>query len=214
MQAIGEAFQEGGWGMYPILVCSIFTIGLAAERLFYLYFRASAVDKKKLVATLKARIQEGKVADAVKIVSGNPAPMSRILLAGLSKWNRSDEEVQSAMDEASLKELPMIEKRIGYLAVLSNVAMLSGLLGTITGLIKSFAGVAGVDPSMKATLLAAGISEAMNCTAFGLLTAIPGLVFYALCNGKAQGVVDDIHEVTVEVVNMVVNHRRAMKPAA
>src|SRR3970040_1183863 len=155
MQAIGEAFQEGGWGMYPILVCSIFTIGLAAERLFYLYFRASAVDKKKLVATLKARIQEGKVADAVKIVSGNPAPMSRILLAGLSKWNRSDEEVQSAIDEASLKELPMIEKRIGYLAVLSNVAMLSGLLGTITGLIKSFAGVAGVDPSMKATLLAA-----------------------------------------------------------
>ncbi|HEV8322386.1 MAG TPA: MotA/TolQ/ExbB proton channel family protein [Myxococcota bacterium] len=214
MQAIGEAFQGGGWGMYPILTVSIFVVGIAAERLFYLYFRAAAVDKKKLVATLKARIQEGKVADAVKLLSGNPAPMSRILLAGLSKWNRSDEEVQSAMDEASLKELPQIEKRVGYLAVLANAATLVGLLGTITGLIKSFAGVAGVDPSMKATLLAAGISEAMNCTAFGLMVAIPSLLFFAVCNSKAQAITDDIHEVTVEVVNLVVNHRRAMKPAA
>jgi biopolymer transport protein ExbB/TolQ len=133
--------------------------------------------------------------------------MSRILLAGLSKWNRSDEEVQAAMDEASLKELPQIEKRIGYLAVLSNVAMLSGLLGTITGLIKSFAGVAGVDPSMKATMLSKGISEAMNCTAFGLGTGILGLGTYAIINGMTQGVLDGINQATVETLNLVVAGR-------
>ena len=83
--------------------------------------------------------------------------------------------MQQAMDEEALRELPQLEKRTGYLAMLGNLATLAGLLGTITGLIKSFAGVAGVDPSMKATMLSKGISEAMNCTAFGLGTGILGL---------------------------------------
>ena len=79
-----------------------------------------------------------------------------------------------------------IEKRTGYLAMLGNLATLAGLLGTITGLIKAFAGVAGVDPSMKATMLSKGISEAMNCTAFGLVTGILGLATYASLNGMTQ----------------------------
>src|SRR5436305_421156 len=78
-------------------------------------------------------------------------------------------------------------------------------------MIHSFAGVAGVDPSMKATLLAKGISEAMNCTAFGLITAIPALLAFAILNGWTQGILDDINEVSVQVVNLVVGHRNAMK---
>ena len=70
--------------------------------------------------------------------------------------------------------------------MLGNLATLAGLLGTIGGLIKSFAGVAGVDPSQKATLLSKGISEAMNCTFFGLLTGIIGIGAFAWLNGKTQ----------------------------
>jgi hypothetical protein len=113
------------------------------------------------------------------------------------------------MDEAALREIPKLEKRTGYLAMLGNVATLVGLLGTIIGLINSFAGVAGVDPSMKATLLAKGISEAMNCTAFGLITAVPALP-RSRCSTADQTILDDINEVSVQVVNMVVGHRNAM----
>ena len=98
--------------------------------------------------------------------------MTKIIAAGLRKAGGSEHDVQQAMDEEALRELPRLEKRTGYLAMLGNLATLAGLLGTITGLIKSFAGVAGVDPSMKATMLSKGISEAMNCTAFGLGTGI------------------------------------------
>ena len=133
---------------------------------------------------------------------------------GLTKFNRPDHEVQAAMDEAALKELPRIEKRTGYLSMLGNIATLVGLLGTILGLIHSFAGVAGVDPSMKATLLAKGISEAMNCTAFGLIVAIPALLEFAILQGWTQGTLDDINEVSVQVVNLVVGHRNAMKGGA
>ena len=113
------------------------------------------------------------------------------------------------MDEMALKEKPMIEKRTGYLAMIGNVATLAGLLGTITGLIKSFAGVAGVDPSQKATLLAAGISEAMNCTAFGLLVGIISLLAFSILNGKTQALLDDIDEVTAQVMNLISGSRQA-----
>ena len=85
--------------------------------------------------------------------------------------------------------------------------MLSGLLGTVTGLIAAFGAVANADAASKATMLAKGISEAMNCTAFGLLAAIVALIGFAILNGKTQGLVDDINGATVEVLNLVVNNR-------
>jgi biopolymer transport protein ExbB/TolQ len=114
------------------------------------------------------------------------------------------------MEEAGLRELPQLEKRTGYLAMLGNLATLAGLLGTITGLIKSFAGVAGVDPSQKATLLSKGISEAMNCTAFGLTTGIIGLAAFAYLNGKTQNALDDIAEVKKNVSNLLFQAKAAM----
>src|SRR5205085_11502467 len=127
----------------------------------------------------------------------------RIVQAGLMKTNRPGEEIDAAMDEASLRELPQIEKRTGYLAMIGNLATLAGLLGTITGLIKSFAGVAGVDPSQKATLLAKGIAEALNCTAFGLGTGIVSILAFAVLNGKTQAIIDDINEVKSQVQNLL-----------
>lgn len=210
LKSISNAFQEGGWGMWPILVTSIFTIAIIVERAVYLL--KATVDKDKLLALLKSQVMSGNVQGAIKVCSGNPTPMTRIIQAGLMKFNKSDEEVQAAMDEAALRELPRINKRTPYLAMLANLATLAGLLGTITGMIKSFASAAGADASQKATKLAEGISEAMNCTAFGIATALVGLIGFALLQGKTQGLTDDINEVTVQVVNLVVSHRQAMKP--
>ncbi|HWZ90705.1 MAG TPA: MotA/TolQ/ExbB proton channel family protein, partial [Polyangiaceae bacterium] len=138
------------------------------------------------------------------------APLARIVQAGLVKVNRPDEEVQAAMDEAALREMPKISKRTGFLAMFSNLAMLSGLFGTIVGLIKAFGAVGGesVDPSQKARILAEGISEAMNCTAFGLLSAIVALIGFSVLNGKTQGLEDDINEASVQVLNLVVANRQ------
>ena len=209
LKLLADAFHEGGWPMWPILALMITCWGITIERIIYL--KKAGIDKEKLLALLKSQIMAGNVQGAVKVCSGNPTPMTRIIQAGLTKFNRPDHEVQAAMDEAALHELPKIEKRTGYLAMLGNVATLVGLLGTILGLIHSFTGVAGVDPSMKATLLAKGISEAMNCTAFGLITAVPALLAFAMLNGWTQGILDDINEVSVQVVNLVVGHRNAMK---
>src|SRR3954465_7164757 len=129
LTAISTAFHKGGWGMWPILFVSVLTIATIVERAVYL-FRAS-VDKDKLLALLKSQIMAGNVQGAIKVCSGNPTPMTRVIQAGLTKFNRPDHEVQARMDEAALHELPLIEKRTGYLAMLGNVATLVGLLGTI-----------------------------------------------------------------------------------
>ena len=122
----------------------------------------------------------GNIQGALNTCQASNAPVTKIIAAGLRRAGGSEHDVQVGMDEEALRELPKLEKRTGYLAMLGNLATLAGLLGTITGLIKSFAGVAGVDPSMKATMLSKGISEAMNCTAFGLVTGIMGLAAYAV----------------------------------
>jgi len=209
LQTISTAFHRGGWGMWLILVVSIITIAVIVERAVYL-FKAS-VDKDKLLALLKSQVMSGNVQGAIKVCSGNPTPMTRIVQAGLMKFNKSDDEVQAAMDEAALRELPKINTRTPYLAMLSNFAVMAGLVGTITGMIKSFNSVASDEGGNKATELAKGISEALNCTAFGIGTSLVGLLGYSLLQGKTTKVVDDINEVTVQVVNLVVNHRAQMQ---
>src|ERR1700741_3447670 len=206
-------YQEGGWAMWIILFWLICSIAVIAERGVYLY--GSSINKDVFLATMQKCILAGDIAKAVKMCSAANAPLSRIVQAGLVKVNRPDEEVQTAMDESALREIPRIAKRTGYLALLANLSMLSGLLGTVSGLITSFGAGSGesVDPSQKARILAEGISEAMNCTAFGLIVAIIALMWFAVLNGKTQTLEDDINESSVQVRKLVVTNRQKVNMA-
>jgi len=194
--------------MWIILFWLICAIAVIVERTVFLF--GASINKDVFVATMQKCILAGDVAKAVKMCSAANAPLARIVQAGLVKVNRADEEVQAGMDEAALREMPQINKRTGYLALFSNLAMLCGLFGTITGLIRAFGAVGGesVDPSQKARILAEGISEAMVCTAFGLVAAIIALMGFAFLNGKTQAMEDDINEASVRVLNLVVANRQ------
>jgi len=206
MDFIKDHFTEGGWGMWPILVLLIITLYITVERTMYLL--GSKVDVNRLMSLLKSQIVSGNVRGAISTCEGAPSPLTRIIAAGLRRTGGSEHDIQQAMDEEALRELPRIEKRTGYLAMLGNLATLAGLLGTITGLIKSFAGVGGLDPALKATALSKGISEAMNCTAFGLGTGILGLAAYAVLNGQTQAILDAINQGTVEALNLATAGRQ------
>ena len=91
--------------------------------------------------------------------------------------------------------------------MIANGATLAGLLGTILGMIKVFAAVASVSGADKALMLSSGISEAMNCTAYGLITAIPPLVVYAFYQARIQGINDEIAAAVASTVNFVVRNK-------
>jgi biopolymer transport protein ExbB len=209
--AIVKHYHEGGWMMHTILVALVVVIGLVIDRVIALYFQTAA-NKEAFLKGLKEHIYRGDLDRAISFcASQKKTPLVSVIKAGLINVPKGEADVQAAMDEATLRESPKIEKRTGYLAMIGNVATLLGLLGTIIGLISAFGAVADAPPAEKARILASSISEAMNCTAFGLLTAIPALVAYSVLQGRAQQMMDDINESTVSVLNLILANKDKMK---
>jgi biopolymer transport protein ExbB/TolQ len=211
---LAKHYGEGGWMMHPILVSLIFTLAVMIDRIIVLYFKAS-IDKEAFLRGLKQHVFSGDLDKAIAFCAAQKkVPLVSVIKAGLINVPKGEEDVQAAMDEATLRESPKIEARTGYLAMLGNVATLLGLLGTIVGLIGAFGAVAVANPADKATILASSISEAMNCTAFGLMVAIPALVAYSVLQGRTQHMVDDINESAVSVLNLIVANKDKMKVPA
>jgi biopolymer transport protein ExbB/TolQ len=197
--------------MYPIAFMSIFAVTVLFDRFYALFFKNS-INKDAFMRGLKKHIYAGDLDKAISYVSSQKrTPLTAVVKAGLINVPKGEAEVQAAMDEASLRENPKIETRTGYLAMIGNVSTLFGLLGTILGLIKCFGAVAQVDPATKATVLSLGISEAMNCTAFGLTVAIPALLAFSVLQGRTQHMLDEINETTVGLLNLIIANKDKMK---
>lgn len=206
--SVSEIFKQGGGWMYLILGLAIVCTVIMLDRLYNLFINYN-VDKEKFVNNVERSILAGDLNSAVNYCNDRKSPLNNIVKAGIiSVMNRGkDEEVQTAMDVAALREIPKIERRTPFLPLLANVATLIGLLATVWGLIKSFKGVAGVDPAQKTALLAEGVSEAMLGTAFGLAVAIPTLVIAGFLSSKTQQILDDIHEISVATLNLIIQNR-------
>ena len=212
--SLAKAFHDGGFMMYPILVTLVFAIGLIVDRIWMLYFKA-ALDKHAFLQGLKKHIYAGDLDKAISYTAAQKkTPLTSVLKAGLINVPKGEEDVQAAMDEATLRENPKIEARTGYLAMIGNVATLLGLLGTIVGLIHAFAAVAHANPADKAAILSASISEAMNCAAFGIGVAIPALVAFSVLQGRTQHMLEDISESSVGLLNLIIANKDKMKMPA
>lgn len=203
-------FQEGGAFMYPIAVVLAFGLAITLERFFFL----AAVRRKNRLAFERGILPLLKNRDyqrAMKAASASDSAIGTIMGAGIGKLlNRSRrEDIEYAMEEGLMEVLPRLEKRTQYLATLANVATLLGLLGTIIGLISAFTAVAAADPSQKASLLSGSISVAMNTTAFGLMSAIPLLMFHALLQTRTNEIVDSFEMAGVKLLNIVSDQRSA-----
>jgi biopolymer transport protein ExbB len=204
-----ELFREGGWGMYPLLVCWAVAVAITLERASVLFLRSS-LTTPQLESAIKRNILAGDLRGAIDICAASRAPAARVVQAGLAAAEHPD-RVQLAMDLAVLRETPRVARRTPYLAVTANLGVLLGLLGTVTGLTRGYCCHGGpFDPSAKARSLALGISEAMICTAFGLLIALLSLVAYACLNGRTKRLEDDMSYVSVHLVGLVVANRERL----
>ncbi|MBL7543639.1 MAG: MotA/TolQ/ExbB proton channel family protein [Bdellovibrionaceae bacterium] len=201
---IAIAFEEGGFWMWPILATQLVSLAILAERTYALYFK-NKINQSEFVNGFEEAIRRGELDNVLERAKSSMAemPVAKAIIAGAkaAKNFGGKEEIQGKMDEVLLYENSLVERRIGFLTMLGNVATLTGLLGTITGMIKSFAAVANAVPAEKAALLAAGIAEAMNATAYGLITAIPALVMYAVLQNRANHLVEDLNRSALKVFN-------------
>ena len=199
---VAIAFQHGGIWMWAIMLAQLASIAIIVERSIALFGKRK-VDQMDLVKTYEDNVRRGELdvviskAELVKTSS----PVARAIAAGAVAARNfgGKEEIQGKMDEVLLHENALLDRRIGFLAMLGNVATLTGLLGTITGMIKSFAAVGSASATEKAALLAAGISEAMNATAYGLIVAVPALVMYAVLQNRTNQLSDDLNKAALKL---------------
>jgi biopolymer transport protein ExbB/TolQ len=197
--AIRELYHLGTAEFYIQILVSILALAVMIERAYMLYLKYS-VDAKKFFAEIQKRVLADKVEEAIRMCDSTP--LAIVVKAGLMKADFRVIDIEQAMDEASLEAIPIIEKRTPYLAMLSNAAVLIGLLGTIEGMIMCFRAVAGVEPAKKASILSQGIAVAMNATAFGLFIAIPCVIIHSVYSAKSIALVDDIKITSAAVVNL------------
>ena len=210
-EGLMKNFCQGGEPMYVIALIGLLSLFLIGERFFKLW--KLSIDKGSLNESLYSMLLRGELKQAISFCDSRPAPLTNTLKSGLVQVlnKRPDEEIQVAMDAAVLRETPRLEGWSSFLAVFGNVAVLVGLFGTIMGLIVSFTGVSNADPSKKAELLSSGISEALNCTAFGLLVAIVCIVFFGFFQVRIGRAINDMLESSMNMMNLVVANRDKMK---
>jgi biopolymer transport protein ExbB len=208
MNSIIRMFQDGGFFMYPILVFLVLAMAIAFERLDFLIRRAN-INATGFMAQIQKLIMANNIDRAIKVCNGHPtAALPRVVKAGLTRASRTEKEIENAIDEVTLEVVPWLNKRTNYLGMLANVATLTGLLGTIVGLIKAFDAVATAPPEMKSQMLAAGISMAMFTTAGGLVAAIPTLILHSIITTKTNKILDDVDQYGLKTLNLLSARRR------
>ncbi len=201
--SIVEFFQKGGLFMYPILL--VFAGGMAI--VFERWFQLNRIQKanQKMWNQVHPVLAKGEFDKAREISNKDKSSMAQMLGMGLARQGavRRRADIEIAMEESMMEIIPQLEKRTPYVALLANIATLLGLLGTIMGLIEAFTAVTNANPAEKADLLSASISVAMNNTAFGLMSAIPLLLFHAKLTSTAGQIVDSMEMASVKVLNIV-----------
>jgi len=198
-------FQKGGLFMYPILF--VFAVGMAIAVERWIHLSRIRSENRKMWNLLHPVLVEGEFDKAREMVNSDTSTISQMLGMGLARQGavRRREDIEIAMEESMMEIIPQLEKRTPYVALLSNIATLLGLLGTIMGLIEAFTAVANANPAEKADLLSASISVAMNTTAFGLMTAIPLLLIHAKLSSTTGQIVDSLEMASVKALNSISN---------
>lgn len=202
MDAAKILFTHGGIFPYVNTVVAAVSIAIIIERSIAL-FRYN-ISGEKFMAGIVRLVREGQIDRAVKLCSAAPdAVLSRVLKAGLVRSNRGEAEVSAAMEEALLEVSPLVSKRIPSLFPLANIATLVGLIGTISGLIKSFSALSEAAPEQKSQILSLGISEAMYNTGLGLSIAVVCIIGQLILGNKAKAMLEEVEFNAMRLENLL-----------
>ena len=210
--AIVQFFENGGAFMYPIVLLLALGLGVSVER--YVTLTLARKRNRQTWEKLEDLIRKGEFEKARELSNKDNSAIAQLFASALARQGavRRREDIDRAMEETLMAIIPRLEKRTHYLATFANMSTLAGLLGTIIGLIHAFTAVSNADPADKAELLSASISIGMNCTAFGLMVAIPLVLVHSLLQTKTTELIDSLEMVSVKIVNTIAERSLYARP--
>jgi biopolymer transport protein ExbB/TolQ len=196
--------KEGGFASLLVVAVAILCGAIAVERWVRIQFQYS-INSRAFMAKLKKYILSDNIDRAISLCnSKSQALLPRVLKSGLTRAKDTPQDIQNAIDEATLECLPKLEARSLYLPTLANLSTLIGLFGTILGLIMAFrASGDAVDAVTRQTFLQKSIAIAMHTTALGIFVAIPTLFVHAVLQSKINGIISDIDQYSVKLINLL-----------
>ena len=199
-----QIFLAGEPVMWPILICSIFALAIILEKIWHLH--KIRIDTQEFLSSVLEKMKRHQVKEALEICDNTKSPISHILKAGILKYDRPRPQIKEAIEDASLYEIPRLEKNLSMLATIAHISPLLGLLGTVTGMVRCFQTI-----QAKATTfhpvspgdLAGGIWEALLTTVAGLIVAIPTFIAYNYLVNRINNFILEMEKASTELINFL-----------
>jgi biopolymer transport protein ExbB len=196
-----DYIQKGGLLMWPILICSIISIGVFAERLFY--FHRATIHVGEFLQGLSNLVRRRNFAEVLHESAGTPGPVARVIHAAIIRHDAPRAELKEIVQEAGQLEVPKLERFLGVLATLAFLTPLLGLLGTVAGMIEAFGTVTSSGGYATVTELSSGIYKSLLTTAAGLVVATPTFVAYSYLSSRVNTMLHDMERAGIEIVHML-----------
>lgn len=202
--SLWHLFMAGGPIMWPILLSSIFAFAIIVEKFWHLH--KIKIDTQDFLSSILSKMKRHEVKEAMQLCDRTKSPVAHILKAGILKYDRPRPQIIEAIEDASLYEVPKLEKNLPMLATIGHIAPLLGLLGTVTGMVRCFQTVQAKSTSFNPISpgdLAGGIWEALLTTVAGLVVAIPAYVAYNYLVSRINSFVLEMEKASTELVNFL-----------
>jgi biopolymer transport protein ExbB len=200
-QTVKRYFIEGGAAfMSSVLICLILGLALSIERIIYL--NLATTNTKKLVEEIDESLEKGGVDAAKEICRNTPGPVATIFRQGLDRSSGSYEEVAKAIEDYGSVEMSKLERGLSWISLFIALAPMLGFMGTVIGMISAFDDIAEAN-TINASIVAGGIKIALITTVSGLIVAIILQVFYNYILSKIDGIVLDMEEASMDLVDLL-----------
>lgn len=204
MQEMLEFIQSNLSHVAPILIAGLFAIAIMLERCFALYMVYPIRNVEGFFERIRDSVMAGRLAEAVALCERySSKPVAQVVKVALLRAHQPESLIENGLEIAIEEAASRLQRRTAFLSMIANVATLLGLFGTIAGLVASFQAIGSVDASQRATLLARGISSAMNATMLGLGVAIPCMIMFSFLMNtttKLMGQVESAATKTLDVI--------------
>ena len=202
--SLWQVFLAGGPVMWPILLCSIFALAIILEKLWHLH--KIKMNTQDFLSKILDKMRRHETKEALQVCDSTRSPISHILKAGILKYDRTRSQIKEAIEDASLYEIPRLEKNLSALATVAHISPLLGLLGTVTGMVRCFQTIQAKATSFHPVSpgdLAGGIWEALLTTVAGLIVAIPTFVIYNYLVSRINSFILEMEKASTELVNFL-----------
>jgi len=204
-QAVKEKFIEGDWKfMTPVLLCLILGLAIAIERIITL--NLATTNTKKLLAKVEDALNSGGVDAALDVTRNTRGPVASIFTQGLMRMSEGIDMVEKSIISYGSVEMGRLEKGLVWISLFISIAPMLGFMGTVIGMIGAFDAIEAAG-DISPSLVAGGIKIALLTTVAGLIVAIILQLFYNYCVSKIDGLVNEMEDASIALVDMLVKHK-------